>query len=441
MSPRRLLYITPYFPPMTRVGALRPLKFVRHLPSFGWSSVVLCDLRRGDAVSSALLEAVPETTKVVWDYGRQAAANKQRYDAGAFGQAKAEASASPARPGLAKRLAAKIPKAWIPGPEFVPLNEHSLDIPHALAAARRVLAEHPCDAIMVNADPYAALLVGARLARQTGLPLVADLRDPWALCSLRRPKRLPPQRALVDALERRVFEQASAVILNTHTARRDYLRHYFDLPASRFYTIYNHGDAELVSRGSYPRFGRFTMLFLGNFRRFVEGDNLLEALAELRARGLTGAEIGLVVSGRCPESALEKARALGVEDMLDSHPFVPYVEVGSFMASADLLISLSNDTEQRIPAKIFDYATTSRPMLVIGDTRELVEMMREFPGAQTCGRTDVQGIADAMQAAYEAGAQREIDRSHAGLDSHSATAQLAEILAEVTQPSSRRAAK
>jgi glycosyltransferase involved in cell wall biosynthesis len=429
MSPRRLLYITPYFPPMTRVGALRPLKFVRHLSSFGWSSTVLCDLREGDTVDSALLEAVPETTTVVWDYGRRAAANKRCYDEGSFGPSKTAASS--AKPGFARRLAEQIPEAWIPGPEFVPLNEHSLDIPHALAAARRVLADQPCDAIMVNADPYAALLVGARLARETDLPLVADLRDPWALCSLRRPKRPRPQRALVDALEHRVFEQASAIVLNTQTARRDYLRHYAEIPASRFHTIYNHGDAELVSQGSYPGFGRFTMLFLGNFRRFVEGDNLLEALAELRSRGLTGEDIGLVVSGRCPASARDKARALGVEDMLDSHPFVPYVEVGSFMQTADLLISLSNDTEQRIPAKIFDYATTSRPMLVIGDTRELVEMMREFPGARTAGRTDVQAIADAMQAEYEAGRQRELDRSHAGLDSHSATAELAEILDEI----------
>ncbi|MFT5993917.1 MAG: hypothetical protein ACI82G_002922, partial [Bradymonadia bacterium] len=39
--PGTLLYITPYFPPATKVGALRPLKFVRHLGAHGWRVVVL----------------------------------------------------------------------------------------------------------------------------------------------------------------------------------------------------------------------------------------------------------------------------------------------------------------------------------------------------------------------------------------------------------------
>jgi hypothetical protein len=36
-----VLLITPYFPPMSVVGAKRPLNLVRHLPRFGWQPVVL----------------------------------------------------------------------------------------------------------------------------------------------------------------------------------------------------------------------------------------------------------------------------------------------------------------------------------------------------------------------------------------------------------------
>ena len=442
MGSGRFLYITPYFPPMSRVGALRPLKFVRHLPAFGWTPVVLCDLRRGDATNGELLDAVPEGTTVVWDYGRNARANKHRYDRGELGHA-AESSDRPA--GLLARLATSLPAAWLPSPELVPLGEHSIDMPHALAAARRVLADRPCDAIVVNADPYAALLVGARLARETKLPLVLDLRDPWSVCSLRRPRRPAVQRAIVDRLEHRAVRTASAVVLNTQTARDDYVAHYADLPADRFHTIHNHADPELIANGEHPGFDRFTVLFMGGFRRFVEGHALLEALAELKRRGLDAASLQLVVSGACPPSTHERARELGVANMLADHPFVPYPAVGPLMAAADLLVSLSNDTQQRFPAKIFDYLASRRPILVSADTRELVELVRDRPGVRVCGRSDAMGMADAIEAEYGAGRQRRIERVNTGLDSTTASKALAAILDRVTSvethPSSRRDAK
>ena len=86
MSLRRFLYITPFFPPMGRVGALRPLKFARHLPALGWAPVALADLRAGDGVNPELLGELPDSTIVEWDYGRRAAANKAALDAGTFGR-------------------------------------------------------------------------------------------------------------------------------------------------------------------------------------------------------------------------------------------------------------------------------------------------------------------------------------------------------------------
>ena len=69
---RRLLYISPLFPPHTRVGALRPLKFVRHLPANGWIPTVLCDLQAKDPVNWDLVQTIPAEVEVVRDYGPRA---------------------------------------------------------------------------------------------------------------------------------------------------------------------------------------------------------------------------------------------------------------------------------------------------------------------------------------------------------------------------------
>jgi hypothetical protein len=58
------------------VGALRPLKFCRHLPALGWEPVVLCDLHESDAIDVTLSEALPAEVTVVRDWSRTARRNE-----------------------------------------------------------------------------------------------------------------------------------------------------------------------------------------------------------------------------------------------------------------------------------------------------------------------------------------------------------------------------
>lgn len=437
---RRFLYISPFFPPMTRVGGLRPLKFARHLPRFGWAPVVLCDLRASDAVDPALLDVVPESTIVVREYSRRAS------------------TVDPARPGTPNttprptsshghshsqghsrgpRLRPRRPK--LRAEDINPLGAHAFGIRHALASAKAALKTHPdCEAIVVNADPYAAMVVGTRLAETTGLPLIHDLRDPWSCCELRRPLRPRPQRAIVDRVERRAVERAAAVILNTRTTLRDYRRHYADLPAERFTCIRNHADAELIAHGQRPPFDRFTLLFMGNFRRFVEGDTVIEALVQIKAAGFDASRFQLAVTGSVPPEAWSLAERAGVVDMIVDHPFVPYLEVGPLMARADLLLSFSHPTAQRIPAKVYDYLVSDRPVLVVADNPELAELAAAAGGAKVCPRGDADAIAAAILGTIE-GARTPVvrDLARVGLDSVTASQTLAGILDRVTAGGAR----
>jgi glycosyltransferase involved in cell wall biosynthesis len=235
-------------------------------------------------------------------------------------------------------------------------------------------------------------------------------------------------------MERRCVEQASAVILNTETTRRDYLAHYADQPAAKFHVIRNHGDAALIANGSFARDPRYTALFLGNFRRYVEGDELLEALALLKARGIDETKFHLVVTGRVPAEARAYADKLGVAAMLTEGAFVPYRQVGSFMETADLLVALNNRTVQRVPAKVYDYLVSPRPMLVVADNPELGEMLAPLPHAELRSLDDIAGIADSMAASFALGTGFTVDRSEAGYDSATASAKLAAILSSVRRP-------
>lgn len=43
---KKVLVIAYYFPPMENIGILRTLRYVKHLPSFGWDPIVLT-VRKG----------------------------------------------------------------------------------------------------------------------------------------------------------------------------------------------------------------------------------------------------------------------------------------------------------------------------------------------------------------------------------------------------------
>lgn len=426
----RLLYITPYFPPLAHVGALRPLKFVRHLGAHGWDVTVLADLTSSQSVERRLWDAVPASVDVRWDYSGRA---QPAFDAAMQAPSVSTATAAP----RAKRGGLRAP-AWLKwSPEYVPLGEHSVEIPRALRAGRRLLREQRFDAIMVNADPYAALLVGLKLGREFDTPLLADLRDPWALCDLRRPERPAPQRALTDALERRVVEGAARFIVNSRTTYEAYRTWYDDVPDDRLAWIRNHGDAGLIGGAPAPRDedAPFTLLFLGSFRRYLHGNAMLEALAALRQRGVGPGDVRLVVTGSVTAEARAIAEELGVSEPLVEQPYVPYPDIGGAMAAADLLLCLNNASTMRLPSKLYDYAMSERPILVMADPAhdELVEMTGALAGASFRDLRDAAGIADVIEAELGRGRRRVVARTDTGLDSATATARLVSLLDQVTR--------
>lgn len=411
---------------------MRPLKFARHLPDHGWAPIVLCDLKPSDKVDPDLLKAVPPTAIVFRSYGPLAWLSERAFLRrklrrplhGAGRRAGSESS-----PGwAANRHRIRLPSLPSLPPEHFPLGWHRLDMIHAIPAARGILRRFPCEAVMVNADPYDVLIVGQRVAGEAGLPLILDFRDPWSVCALRRPLRPPRQRRIVDRIERQVVTSASRIILNTETALEAYRRHYSDLPAERFTCLRNHGDRELISHGTFSRSPEFTILYLGRFRRFVEGCPVIRMLAELKRRGHGPADVRLVVSGTVPADTLRQAERLGVADLLDRRPAVSYRQVGPFMASADLLISLSHATDQRIPAKFYDYALSSRPILLITENREFEGLARRLGGVTVRPPQDAGALADVIEEEIRLGQARMVARADCGLDSASASARLAAII-------------
>lgn len=173
MPTKKVLLIAYFFPPLNTIGAVRAAKFARMLPEFGWEPVVLTR----DWQATGGLPAPADLPVVRTGYTDRLGMIRAVRNPVAVTAAQCSASAPPAPPSLKSRLR-KQGIYW--AKEFLVYpDEFTGWRSHALQAARQILREQPVDLIFSTAQPFTCHLIAHQLALETGLPWVADFRDPW----------------------------------------------------------------------------------------------------------------------------------------------------------------------------------------------------------------------------------------------------------------------
>lgn len=365
----RLLLITPFFAPMSRVGAKRPLTLARHLPAEGWEVVVLTSPAGWDPVDPTLEAAIPPELPVSREYSPPKPSRS--------------ASAAPA-PSAGDGFLAKYPYLG-------PFDRFLSHVPGAVKAAKRLVTRYRPDVISVCADPFTALFTGAIVSRQTGLPFVADLRDPWALQGAKQALRPFPSRWMVNASERWAFARASQIVLNTEEALAAYRRTYAGrIAPERFHEVRNAFDLGLFETPVVRRPERFTVLHFGQFRLLVPAAGLLEAFARfVRERGLSAGQARLAITGTFRPEDQAHADRLQLGPYLEVQPNVPYrASLGPLRSAHVLAFVLDRRMEMTIPAKLYDYLAARRPIAALCDQPEPARMVTESGSGEVADPND-----------------------------------------------------
>ncbi len=377
----RVLIISPYFPPMGVSGAKRALHLARNLPAAGWSPIVLAGPPVGERPDEPLAACIPPDTVVSYAFSgllrpTLAAWSRRR---------RATAPATPPKAHGARPR----PGWWPQDLTFLtPFDRYLADVPAGLRAARALVAAHRPDALHVIADPWSPLIAADRLARETGLPLIVDFRDPWSQHAAKMALRPAPARAALRAFERRLFAGAAAVVLNTEAARDAYAAAYAaDVPAERFTAIRNAFDEGLFSPGEAALPPAFTVAYFGRFRRFVEPDALLDGFRRfVTARALDSTSARLrFIGGLDPEHRV-RVQDFGLDAFVDVVPAVPFRDSLPHLRSAHVLaMVIEPDSHLQIPGKLYDYLCARRPILSISANPEADRIVMGA-GAGLCAR-------------------------------------------------------
>jgi glycosyltransferase involved in cell wall biosynthesis len=377
-----------YFPPLGGGGVQRTLKFVEMLPEHGYEPVVVTGpvARTLDWApdDDTLSDTLPPGTEVVRVPGPEPAHIRWR--------------------GRAERwLRIRSPRTrwWIDG---------------AVAAGREAAAG--AEVIYATMSPFGTAEAAARLARETGRPWVADLRDPWALDEwLVYPSAL--HRRLELRRMRRALGSAAAIVMNTPEATAELLRRFPELGDRPVVTIPNGFDpADFAGPPPARDDTAFRIVHAG--WSHAAGGRRHRRLRVIR-RLLGGATPGLDILPRSDVYLLHAVRQLlasrpdldievhlagvspGDSPFVRAHGYLPHPEAVALLRSADLLFLPMHDlppgTRSRIvPGKTYEYLASGRPVLAAvpdGDARDL---LARAGSAVLCRPTDVEGMVRAIAA-------------------------------------------
>ena len=367
--PKRFLMVSPYFPPMKNVGAKRALSFARHLPSRGWSPAVLA-LPIGENRDPALEPFLPD---VPVDHGYRSGPLARMLDRSSkpsnqLHKGDARAKTTGQRSGLWATLKREV--------EGLPFDRYAKFLPWALRRAEALIREHDCRLIHVNAGPFSGMYLGHALARRTGLPLVLDLRDPWAVDPIYSEAWGKVGQALARRLEGGAFAQASKIVINSDSALRRYqMRYVGKLPAERFALIRNHFDPEMLSeRPPEPGTdGPFRVVFFGHLTPIRDGRLFFEAWRKfIDAAGLKPGDAELITLGHRTDADEAAIDQLQLAPFVQSHPWMAFTDAPQLLGTADLLLDLTSPRHHlRIAGKIYDYLYARRPILSVSANREM----------------------------------------------------------------------
>lgn len=359
-----ILLVAYYFPPDGGAGTQRPASFARHFARLGHECTVLTRTPPGqrsfwEPEDRTLLTEASATTRVI---------------------------RTPPAPDIS---------AWLR------LLEQ---------ATEAQIRTHQPDIIVVTMSPFEAWRPSWRAASRMGVPIVFDLRDPWALDGWQSYRTYAHW--LLERREmQRMLRAASGVVANTPECRGLFHDLEPSLAHDRIEVVTNGWEqddfpdpAPIVAPGENLR-----LVFTGTFLTRGIGErgsllrrcirrlryapepldptgrtpiHLLAAIRGLRESGdPSGQRIRLVVVGQ-PDAATRRCvEASGAGDAVEFLGYQPHSESVRLIRHADALFlplhGLPTGHRSRIvPGKAYEYLATGRPIvgaLPEGDAREIIE--------------------------------------------------------------------
>ena len=351
---RKILIISTTFFPDPTVSAIRMTQWCRNLPRLGWQPHVLCRYYGHRCTSEELAERVHPDVTLEYIDAPASDVIKNTLGSRLRGFTRGVLQMLGASPRLSSLFVAD------PSIHFWKRNRQKI--------MERLQAIQP-DVILTTSPPHSIHDIGLWLTAQTGIPWVADFRDPYLTDNRFEPKglgllRWGSHRRFKDSIYRRAWLITHAIPNQYRWARR----HYHN-DSHRMLALTNGYPPELIGFLNEPAntsAKRRTVLVAGTIPE-PQQLSLAQAVARLANEGY---DLQLKLVGMRPASGAKLSQVLG--DRLVLTGYVPHIESIREVAMADVLVNYLDEFRSKarlLSTKLFEYFASGKPVLVINPSR------------------------------------------------------------------------
>lgn len=391
-SGRRMLIVSPYFPPQAAVAALRTHSFAMALRDAGWSVSVLTTAKRDDQVGPARSFAGIRVAEI--DYDVPAMLEWLRFR---------EKTAAPLHdPTVTKRSPLRrcldgLRRLRVRSGVFCSTRMPDLTDWWIPAAIEWAMDQEPWTVVLSSSGPYTAHLVAMELRRRGRVGgWIADFRDLWT--QSHATTGLFPFTLRERSMERQVIAAADRV-MTVSGGLAERLSATSPEPAAVVYNGFDESDLVTISAEPvFPDDGLIRLVYTGSL--YTSGQDptpLLRALTRLRREAPEVAERLRIVSAGWSVDEWKRAGEIeGVLDLVEAHPSVTRADSLRMQRDADALLIFEWDRPQEgiLTAKLFEYLFAAAPILALnGDADDPIASIVEAAGRGWRAKSEVEVLS------------------------------------------------
>lgn len=439
---KRVLFVAYQFPPAGGIGVHRVVKFVKFLSEFGWDTSVLTVSNPSVPITdNSLCGDIPSETLVVkaktWEPGYSW---KQK-----IASEKSSPGSAPAKKHVLKSFLKSTANLL-----FQP-DMQILWYRNAIKAGSKLLKDVHHDAIIATAPPYSSFLIGNKLARQSGLPLILDYRDEWGISNdyWENKQQSFLSRKIQTRMQHNLLKDASLAIATTPSSCESIQQTANEVNSPiRCEYIYNgydpddfKSDASVASqRKDYGNgVDRFRLAYVGTLWNLNSIEPMVEAILQLKEKSPALLEqMEFVIAGRrtnAQETLLDQLNSLPCK--IVRLPFLSHDEAIQLMQTSDCLALLNSNlpgAERIVNGKIFEYIAAEKPFLLISPRGDMWQLTADCPYAHPCDPASIERITSVLAsqlAQHRLGTKQEAESWNPEVHQRRGRAkQLAELLNE-----------
>ena len=401
---KRVLIISYYWPPTGGSGVQRWVKFAKYLPLEGWQPVIYTpenpeQLATDESLAAEIpAEAEVIKTRIVEPYEIYKKLLRKS------GHSKEAVEVNPVN--AQNKSFLQKAAMWVRGNLFRP-DPRCLWIGPSIRFLKKYLKEHPVDLIVSTGPPQSMHLIGRRLALATGIPWIADFRDPWT--KIFYFKHLSMTRGTEKwhkKMEQKVLDDATVVVAVSPLVQQEFQA----MTQTPVQLITNGFDeCDFAAEKSHMVGGPeqvFCVTHTGLFAADGNPTMLWDVLAEkCNVNESFRKALKIKLIGKTDDSILAALDKAGLSEAVDNVGYLPHSEAVEQQRNASLLIlPLRKEPEYKavLPGKLFEYLASRRPVLGIGQPDGAMAMiLNETKTGVVLDWEDREAIAQFIDSCWE----------------------------------------